>query len=478
MAWVLDLDGVVWRGEQPIDGAASAVARLRASGQRILFVTNNALPTRDEVAAKLSRHGIEAGDDLITSPMAAASLLEPGQRALVCAGPGVAQALAARGVDTVDAGVTDPGPVDAVVVGLHLDFDYRRLDVAARAARAGARLIATNDDTTYPGEHGLSPGAGSLLAAVVTASGVTPVVAGKPYAPMVSLVQAVAGRDGVAVGDRGGHRRPLRPGPGLPVRAGPDGRHHRRRPPGRSGARPHGTRPGHPGDPGAGRLRGIGRSRPSNRPLVSDRRSRRVAGMADNDFLSRSRDAGGEALQRAQDALEQLAKQLSRASEQLNRDAESQRKQAQDLVSDLLERGRAASDKLMESVESELRSQLTALRSDLSRLDRQLAELNRRVAAQAKATGRARQAAVDRVTRRKPAKATATQKAPAKKAATKQAATKKAPAKKKAAAKKAPAKKKAAAKKAPAKKAAVAKKAAPAKQVATTEPPSAAPSAD
>ena len=202
MAWVLDLDGVVWRGDQPIDGAASAVARLRASGQRVLFVTNNALPTRDEVADKLSRHGIEAGDDLITSPMSAASLLEPGQRALICAGPGVAQALAARGVDTVDAGVTDPGPVDAVVVGLHLDFDYRRLDVAARAARAGARLIATNDDTTYPGEHGLSPGAGSLLAAVVTASGVSPVVAGKPYAPMVALVQAVAGPDGVAVGDR------------------------------------------------------------------------------------------------------------------------------------------------------------------------------------------------------------------------------------------------------------------------------------
>ncbi len=202
MAWVLDLDGVVWRGDLPIDGAAEAVARLRASGQRVLFVTNNALPTRDQVADKLARHGIAAGDDLITSPMAAASLLEPGQRALVCAGPGVAEALAARGVATADAGHGDPGAVDAVVVGLHLDFDYGRLDVAARAARSGARLIATNDDTTFPGEHGLAPGAGSLLAAVVTASGVTPVVAGKPYAPMVALVQAEAGPDGVAVGDR------------------------------------------------------------------------------------------------------------------------------------------------------------------------------------------------------------------------------------------------------------------------------------
>jgi HAD superfamily hydrolase (TIGR01450 family) len=202
MAWVLDLDGVVWRGDRPIQGSAAAVARLRAAGERVLFVTNNALPTLRQVADKLAAHGIDAGDDLITSPLAAASLLEPGQRVLACAGPGVIDALSARGLEVIDAEVADPGPVDAVVVGLHLTFSYARLDVAARAARAGARLIATNDDTTYPGEHGLSPGAGSILAAVATASGVVPEVAGKPYPPMVELVRATAGPDGVAVGDR------------------------------------------------------------------------------------------------------------------------------------------------------------------------------------------------------------------------------------------------------------------------------------
>ena len=77
--------------------------------------------------------------------------------------------------------------------------DWRR---RTGPCRAGARLVATNDDATYPGEHGLTPGAGSLLAAVVTASGVDPIVAGKPYAPMVELVRALAGPDGVAVGDR------------------------------------------------------------------------------------------------------------------------------------------------------------------------------------------------------------------------------------------------------------------------------------
>ncbi len=134
--------------------------------------------------------------------MAAASLMQPGERVLVCGGRGALDALVDRGVEAVDASHDDGGAFDAVVVGLHLDFDYARLAAANRAVRAGARLVATNDDATYPGEHGLTPGAGSLLAAVVTASGVDPIVAGKPYAPMVELVRALAGPDGVAVGDR------------------------------------------------------------------------------------------------------------------------------------------------------------------------------------------------------------------------------------------------------------------------------------
>jgi HAD superfamily hydrolase (TIGR01450 family) len=202
VAWVLDLDGVIWRGEAPVEGSSEAVTRLRQAGERVLFVTNNALPTRAEVEAKLIRHGIDPGDDVVTSPMAAASLLQPGERVLVCAGAGALDALVARGTDAVDADLDDGGRFDAVVVGLHLDFDYARLAAANRATRAGARLIATNDDATYPGEHGLAPGAGSLLAAVVTASGAEPIVAGKPYPPMVDLVRGLAGATGTAVGDR------------------------------------------------------------------------------------------------------------------------------------------------------------------------------------------------------------------------------------------------------------------------------------
>ena len=148
-------------------------------------------------------------DALVTSPMAAARLVADGERVLACAGPGVLEALAEAGIAVVDAAEAadrpepERGRFDVVVVGLHRDFDYRRLAVAADAAREGARLIATNDDTTYPAEGGrLQPGAGSLLAAVVAASGASATIAGKPYAPMVDLVHELAGSTGIAVGDR------------------------------------------------------------------------------------------------------------------------------------------------------------------------------------------------------------------------------------------------------------------------------------
>ena len=86
------------------------------------------------------------------------------------------------------------GDADAVVVGFHRDFDYERLRVAVRAVQRGARLIATNDDATYPTPDGPIPGGGAIVAAVAYAGGVRPVVAGKPYAPMADLVREVGGR--------------------------------------------------------------------------------------------------------------------------------------------------------------------------------------------------------------------------------------------------------------------------------------------
>jgi HAD superfamily hydrolase (TIGR01450 family) len=194
---VLDLDGVVWLGDQPIPGAAEAVGTLRARGERVLFATNNSFARLAEQEAKLERFGIPAHGDVLTSAMAAARLVEAGERALVCGGPGIAEALEGRGAMPVR-----DGDADAVVVGFHRDFDYERLRVAVRAVQRGARLIATNDDATYPTPDGPIPGGGAIVAAVSYASGVRPVVAGKPHAPMADLVREVGGETGTVVGDR------------------------------------------------------------------------------------------------------------------------------------------------------------------------------------------------------------------------------------------------------------------------------------
>lgn len=197
MGWALDLDGVVWLGDEPIAGAADAVARLRAAGHDVVFVTNNSSVPVPEVEAKLGRHGIPAEGAVVTSAMAVATLVAPGERALLCAGPGVARELSARGLELVD-----DGPADVVVVGFTRDLTYELLARATLAVRAGARLVATNDDATYPTPRGEIPGGGAILAAVVTATGVRPEIAGKPHRPMADLVRDRIGVDGVMVGDR------------------------------------------------------------------------------------------------------------------------------------------------------------------------------------------------------------------------------------------------------------------------------------
>ena len=201
MLWLIDMDGVLWLSGRPIEGSADAVGRLRRGGNRLLFLTNNSSARVEETVEKMKELGIEAeADDVVTSAQAAASLVEADTRVLVCGGPGVEEAVRARGAEPVR-----DGAADAVIVGWHRDFDFDRLDAAYRAVAGGARLIGTNDDPTYPTPDGAVPGGGAILAAVATASGETPVVAGKPHQPMASLVAARVGGEvgeGVMVGDR------------------------------------------------------------------------------------------------------------------------------------------------------------------------------------------------------------------------------------------------------------------------------------
>jgi len=197
-AWIVDLDGVVWLAGQPIEGVGRAVRKLHDHGVRVVFATNNSAPTIAELLERMQRAGIDADpSDLITSAQAAASLVKPGDTVLALADGGAREALVERGARLVEA-----GPVDAVLVGWTHDFTFERLSSAASAVRAGARLIGTNEDPTHPTPNGLLPGAGALLAAVVTASEHAAEVAGKPYRPMIELIAAHHPDVTLVVGDR------------------------------------------------------------------------------------------------------------------------------------------------------------------------------------------------------------------------------------------------------------------------------------
>ena len=203
---ICDLDGVIWLAHRPIPGSVEAVARLRAQGRRFVFVTNNSsLPVADQEQA-LAAIGIPAAGDVFTSAGAAAALLQPGERVLVCGGAGVVEAVSAAGASPVAGDDASGTTADVVVVGFHREFDYERLRIAATAVHNGARLVATNDDATYPTPDGPIPGGGAILAAVATASGVEPVIAGKPHPPMASAVLDLLDRPDPAtllvVGDR------------------------------------------------------------------------------------------------------------------------------------------------------------------------------------------------------------------------------------------------------------------------------------
>ena len=196
--WVIDLDGVVWLAEEPIPGSAEAVARLRAAGIGVLFATNNSAPTVAELVERLGAAGIPAvPDEVVTSAQAAASMLEPGSTAFLCAEGGVVEALTARGVRVV----ASP-PADAVVVGFSSRFDFDLLAETVTAIRQGARFIGTNEDATHPTPDRILPGSGAILAAVATGAQAPPEVAGKPHDAMVALIRDRAPDALRLVGDR------------------------------------------------------------------------------------------------------------------------------------------------------------------------------------------------------------------------------------------------------------------------------------
>jgi glycerol-1-phosphatase len=202
-AILLDLDGVLYRWPEPIDGAADALQALRDAGKRIAFVTNNSSRTPAQVAERLASVGVDAKpEEVVTSALATATLLaERGVgSAFVVGEGGLLEALGDAGIRVVDASAE----ADVVVVGFDRGADYMKLKDASVLVERGVPLIASNADPSFPAPGGESwPGAGALLAAIETTTGTRAEVVGKPEPPLFerALSSAAGGRP-LVVGDR------------------------------------------------------------------------------------------------------------------------------------------------------------------------------------------------------------------------------------------------------------------------------------
>jgi glycerol-1-phosphatase len=206
---LLDLDGVVYIGEEAVPGAVDAIESARAAGLACAFVTNNASRTPADVAAHLAALGVPASpEDVVTSAQAGARVLADacgtGTSVLAVGGEGVATALRDVGLVVVRTGEAGTAGVVGVLQGFGPRVNWEDLAEAALAVQRGAMWVVTNPDLTLPVPGGRAPGNGSLAYAVETAAGRGPdVVAGKPFpALMRESVQRVSARAPIAVGDR------------------------------------------------------------------------------------------------------------------------------------------------------------------------------------------------------------------------------------------------------------------------------------
>lgn len=203
---LVDLDGVVWIGREPVPGSAEALAALQTAGVELVFVTNNPTKPPQSYAKRLREMGVEVGPErIVTAGMTTARLAGEaanGGGAFVLGADPLKEMVAAAGAEPLTG---EPAQAAAVVVvSGHRGFDFEELLTAKRALDAGAALVATSHDPTMPMPGGEWPGTGSILAAVETASGRTAVIGGKPERHLFDLARAqLGGAERVAmIGDR------------------------------------------------------------------------------------------------------------------------------------------------------------------------------------------------------------------------------------------------------------------------------------
>lgn len=199
--FLLDLDGVIYRGESVLPGARALVEWLDATGRNAVYLSNNSIATPEEVTAKLARLGMPRPEGrVLTAGWAAAQMIAqrvPGARVLVLGLPSVERMVQRAGLRLVEDGNAPEAAVpDVVLVALDRGLTYDRLRQALRAVLAGAHFIAVNRDPRLPVEDGFDPGTGAIVAALEYASGRTAEIVGKPAPAIVhQAIRSVHGEE-------------------------------------------------------------------------------------------------------------------------------------------------------------------------------------------------------------------------------------------------------------------------------------------
>lgn len=204
---ILDLDGCLWVGAHAVPGAAEAVDRWRASGRPLVFLTNDPASAPEDIVQRLWGHGVRvAAHEVVTSGVVMQEYLAQrfaGGMAVVVGSASMARHVQAAGLAAVSRESHVPD-ADVVVLAGHPDLSYRELTWAVRAAAGGAPVIATGRDRLVPGERGVRPGTGAVVAYVEYATGAQAVAVGKPGPDAWRIARERLGVDGpvLAVGDR------------------------------------------------------------------------------------------------------------------------------------------------------------------------------------------------------------------------------------------------------------------------------------
>jgi 4-nitrophenyl phosphatase len=207
-AWVLDMDGVLYRGAEVLPGVKELLDALTLRERPVMLATNNSMSTPEAYERKLAAMGLDIpASAVITSALETRDYLlqrlPEGAGIYVIGMPALREQLfEGTPFHPVQFGEEQPA---AVVIGLDLEFTYAKLKAAHEAIQRGALFIATNADSTLPTEGGLVPGAGSIVAALAAASGQDPIVIGKPETPMLEMAMIRMGAqpaETVMLGDR------------------------------------------------------------------------------------------------------------------------------------------------------------------------------------------------------------------------------------------------------------------------------------